>query len=166
MTVARPAPARDTTTRTHPVRPAVPPARRHLPGGRDLRLALGVVLVLASVVLGARLISAADDRTEVWALAGPLSAGTTLTAEDVVPVAVALEDLGPYVGSGTDVEGRVLTRGELLENVWGYTFDTSTRTLDTFIHRLRKYFEPDHHHPRHLHTVRGVGYRFTFEPEV
>jgi len=63
-------------------------------------------------------------------------------------------------------EGRVLTRGELLENVWGYTFDTSTRTLDTFIHRLRKYFEPDHQHPRHLHTVRGVGYRFTLEPEL
>jgi DNA-binding response OmpR family regulator len=62
-------------------------------------------------------------------------------------------------------EGRVLTRGELLEQVWGYTFDTSTRTLDTFIHRLRKYFEADHHHPRHLHTVRGVGYRFTAEPE-
>ncbi len=118
MTVARPAPSRDTTTRTRPVRPAVPPARRLLPGGRDLRLALGVVLVLASVVLGARLVSAADDRTEVWALTGPLSAGTTLTAEDVVPVAVALEDLGPYVGSGTDVEGGVLTRdvaaGELL----------------------------------------------------
>lgn len=62
-------------------------------------------------------------------------------------------------------DGRVLTRGELLEQVWGYTFDTSTRTLDTFIHRLRKYFEPDVHHPRHLHTVRGVGYRFTAEPE-
>ncbi len=40
-------------------------------------------------------------------------------------------------------EGRVLTRGELLERVWGYTFDTSTRTLDTFVHRLRKHFEED-----------------------
>jgi DNA-binding response OmpR family regulator len=62
--------------------------------------------------------------------------------------------------------GRVLTRGELLERVWGYTFDTSTRTLDTFIHRLRKHFEPDPRHPRHFHTVRGVGYRFTAEPEA
>jgi two-component system alkaline phosphatase synthesis response regulator PhoP len=60
---------------------------------------------------------------------------------------------------------RVLTRGELLERVWGYTFDTSTRTLDTFIHRLRKYFEADPRRPRHLHTVRGVGYRFTFGAE-
>jgi DNA-binding response OmpR family regulator len=54
-------------------------------------------------------------------------------------------------------DGRVLTRGELLERVWGYTFDTSTRTLDTFVHRLRKHFEPDPRHPRHFHTVRGVG---------
>lgn len=62
-------------------------------------------------------------------------------------------------------DGRVLTRGELLERVWGYTFDTSTRTLDTFVHRLRKHFEHDPRHPRHFHTVRGVGYRFTSEPE-
>jgi two-component system alkaline phosphatase synthesis response regulator PhoP len=62
-------------------------------------------------------------------------------------------------------EGRVLSRGELLETVWGYTFDTATRTLDTFVHRLRKHFEADPRHPRHFHTVRGVGYRFTREPE-
>ncbi|MCU0302930.1 MAG: response regulator transcription factor [Thermoanaerobaculales bacterium] len=58
-------------------------------------------------------------------------------------------------------DGRVLSRGELLETVWGYTFDTATRTLDTFVHRLRKHFEEDPRHPRHFHTVRGVGYRFT-----
>lgn len=62
-------------------------------------------------------------------------------------------------------EGKVLQRGELLEHVWGYAFDTSTRTLDTFVHRLRKYFETDPRHPLHFHTVRGVGYRFTSEPE-
>jgi len=62
-------------------------------------------------------------------------------------------------------DGRVLTRGELLETVWGYTFDTATRTLDTFVHRLRKHFEHDPKHPRHFHTVRGVGYRFTSEAE-
>jgi len=62
-------------------------------------------------------------------------------------------------------EGRVLSRGELLERVWGYTFDTATRTLDTFVHRLRRYFEADPHNPKHFHTVRGVGYRFTFAPE-
>jgi len=62
-------------------------------------------------------------------------------------------------------DGRVLTRGELLERVWGYTFDTSTRTLDTFVHRLRKHFEEDPRKPKHFHTVRGVGYRFTAAPE-
>ena len=62
-------------------------------------------------------------------------------------------------------DGRVLTRGELLETVWGYTFDTATRTLDTFVHRLRKHFESDPRHPCHFHTVRGVGYRFTSEAE-
>lgn len=62
-------------------------------------------------------------------------------------------------------DGRVLARGELLETVWGYTFDTATRTLDTFVHRLRKHFEADPKHPRHFHTVRGVGYRFTSEAE-
>lgn len=62
-------------------------------------------------------------------------------------------------------DGRVLSRGELLETVWGYTFDTATRTLDTFVHRLRKHFEDDPRHPHHFHTVRGVGYRFTGQPE-
>lgn len=62
-------------------------------------------------------------------------------------------------------DGRVLSRGELLETVWGYTFDTATRTLDTFVHRLRKHFENDPRHPDHFHTVRGVGYRFTGEAE-
>lgn len=62
-------------------------------------------------------------------------------------------------------DGRVLARGELLETVWGYTFDTATRTLDTFVHRLRKHFESDPKHPHHFHTVRGVGYRFTSEAE-
>lgn len=62
-------------------------------------------------------------------------------------------------------DGRVLARGELLETVWGYTFDTATRTLDTFVHRLRKHFESDPKHPCHFHTVRGVGYRFTSEAE-
>ncbi len=62
-------------------------------------------------------------------------------------------------------EGRVIPRGELLERVWGYAHDTETRTLDTFIHRLRRAFERDPQRPRHFHTVRGVGYRFTLAPE-
>ncbi|MSM40874.1 MAG: response regulator [Geobacter sp.] len=58
-------------------------------------------------------------------------------------------------------EGEAVTRKELLERVWGYSSDTETRTLDNFIVRLRKYFEPDPANPVFFQTVRGVGYRFT-----
>ena len=58
-------------------------------------------------------------------------------------------------------EGETVTRKALLERVWGYTSDTETRTLDNFIVRLRKYFEPDPAGPVYFQTVRGVGYRFS-----
>lgn len=61
-------------------------------------------------------------------------------------------------------EGRVLSRRELLEQVWGLTADTETRTLDNFVVRLRKHFEEDPANPRHFQTVRGRGYRFVREP--
>jgi two-component system, OmpR family, alkaline phosphatase synthesis response regulator PhoP len=57
-------------------------------------------------------------------------------------------------------EGEVVTRAELLESVWGISPETETRTLDNFILRLRKYFEPDPARPIHFLTVRGRGYRF------
>lgn len=60
-------------------------------------------------------------------------------------------------------EGMPLTRAALLETVWGYAADTETRTLDNFIVRLRRYFEPDPSHPVHFQTVRGIGYRFVRE---
>jgi DNA-binding response OmpR family regulator len=56
---------------------------------------------------------------------------------------------------------RTVTRATLLENVWGYASGTETRTLDNFLVRLRKYFEPDPGNPRFFQTVRGVGYRFS-----
>jgi DNA-binding response OmpR family regulator len=62
-------------------------------------------------------------------------------------------------------EGRVLSRSELLEQVWGLHAETETRTLDNFVVRLRKHFEADPAHPRHFQTVRGRGYRFVREPE-
>ncbi len=58
-------------------------------------------------------------------------------------------------------EGETIPRKTLLESVWGYTSDTETRTLDNFIVRLRKYFEPDPAQPVYFQTVRGVGYRFS-----
>lgn len=58
-------------------------------------------------------------------------------------------------------EGRVVPRKTLLEGVWGYSSTAETRTLDNFIVRLRKYFEPDPAKPVFFQTVRGVGYRFS-----
>jgi two-component system, OmpR family, alkaline phosphatase synthesis response regulator PhoP len=57
-------------------------------------------------------------------------------------------------------EGEIISRTELLESVWGMAPDTETRTLDNFIVRLRKYFEPDPARPMHFLTVRGRGYKF------
>ncbi|MBT0654731.1 response regulator transcription factor [Geomobilimonas luticola] len=61
-------------------------------------------------------------------------------------------------------EGEAIPRRTLLESVWGYSSDTETRTLDNFIVRLRKYFEPDPANPVYFQTVRGVGYRFKRGP--
>lgn len=60
-------------------------------------------------------------------------------------------------------EGMAIHRSDLLQSVWGYSSDAETRTLDNFIVRLRKYFEPTPSHPKHFLTVRGVGYRFSRE---
>jgi len=63
-------------------------------------------------------------------------------------------------------EGQTVARKRLLEEVWGVREDTDTRTVDNFIARLRRYLEAEPSHPRHLLTVRGVGYRFVAEPEA
>jgi two-component system alkaline phosphatase synthesis response regulator PhoP len=57
-------------------------------------------------------------------------------------------------------EGRVVSRKSLLEDVWDLREDTDTRAIDNFIVRLRKYIEDEPARPKHLLTVRGVGYRF------
>jgi two-component system alkaline phosphatase synthesis response regulator PhoP len=62
--------------------------------------------------------------------------------------------------------GQIVTREEILDRVWGYEVFPSTRTIDNFIVRLRKRFERNPEQPAHFHTVRGVGYRFTIEPET
>jgi len=59
-----------------------------------------------------------------------------------------------------DREGEVVTRQALLEEVWGVPGSLATRTVDNFILKLRKYFEPDPARPRHIISVRGAGYRF------
>jgi len=61
--------------------------------------------------------------------------------------------------------GRVVSRKSILEDVWGLREDTDTRAIDNFVVRLRRYIEEDPSRPKHLQTVRGVGYRFVAEPE-
>lgn len=99
---------------------ASPPARRiGQTSWLNLRVILGVILVLVSVLLGARVLSAADASVQVWAVTRDLAAGTTLTGEDLRPVRVRLlSDADRYIRASAPVAGRTLTRpvgaGELL----------------------------------------------------
>lgn len=63
-----------------------------------------------------------------------------------------------------DHEGKAVSRKSMLEDVWSLRDDTDTRAIDNFIVRLRRYIETDPSDPKHLLTVRGVGYRFISEP--
>ena len=65
-----------------------------------------------------------------------------------------------------DHEGKAVSRKTMLQEVWGLREDTDTRAIDNFIVRLRRYIEDDPAHPRHLVTVRGIGYRFVASPEA
>src|SRR5215218_10248599 len=99
--------------------PGPTPRRVRPPRWLDLRLVLGVLLVLGSVLLGARVVSAADATVPVWAATGDLAPGTELTAADLVPVDVRLDDAAQaYVSASTRPEGRSLSRvvqeGELI----------------------------------------------------
>ena len=62
-------------------------------------------------------------------------------------------------------DGQTVSRRAILEDVWGVHEDTDTRAIDNFVVRLRRYIEPDPTKPRHLVTVRGVGYRFHRDPK-
>jgi len=60
--------------------------------------------------------------------------------------------------------GMVLSREKLLEQVWGYDFYGDPRVVDVHIGRIRQKLEADPANPRHIVTVRGVGYKFEDEP--
>jgi len=57
--------------------------------------------------------------------------------------------------------GEVVNREKILQMVWGYNVYPTTRTIDNFILNFRKYFEQDSKEPKHFHSARGVGYKFT-----
>ena len=101
------------------VLPGPTPRRVRPPRWLDLRLVLGVLLVLGSVLLGARIVSAADATVPVWAADADLAPGTVLTVDDLVSVDVRLDDTARlYLAASTRPDGRVLARsvraGELV----------------------------------------------------
>ena len=59
-----------------------------------------------------------------------------------------------------------MSRKAILEDVWDLHEDTDTRAIDNFIVRLRRYLEADPTKPKHLLTVRGVGYKFISNPDA
>ena len=56
--------------------------------------------------------------------------------------------------------GRVISRHEILTDVWGFDLDQTTNSLNVYIGYLRKKIEPDNAHPRYIVTVHGIGYRY------
>jgi DNA-binding response OmpR family regulator len=81
--------------------------------------------------------------------------------EQVFPLTLMEANVLRYV---IQHEDKPVSRKKMLEEVWGLHEDTDTRAIDNFIVRLRRYIEDDPTHPRHLVTVRGVGYRFVAMP--
>jgi DNA-binding response OmpR family regulator len=84
------------------------------------------------------------------------------TAHNVIHLTVMESELLRHL---VQKDGKVVSRKQILEEVWGLHEDTDTRAIDNFIVRLRRYIEDDPAEPRHLLTVRGVGYRFLANPE-
>jgi DNA-binding response OmpR family regulator len=62
--------------------------------------------------------------------------------------------------------GRVLSRDQILNHVWGYDYDGTPRTIDNFVQKLREKVEKDADAPEHIRTVRGVGYLFEGPPQA
>jgi two-component system, OmpR family, alkaline phosphatase synthesis response regulator PhoP len=58
-------------------------------------------------------------------------------------------------------KNEVVPREKILQSVWGYNVYPTTRTIDNFILNFRKYFEEDSRNPKHFHSVRGVGYKYS-----
>jgi DNA-binding response OmpR family regulator len=85
------------------------------------------------------------------------------TRDNIIRLTVMEAELLRHLVRNND---RAVSRKSILEKVWDLHEDTDTRAIDNFVVRLRKYIEDDPSQPRHLLTVRGVGYRFVAEPGV
>ena len=105
--------------------------------------------------------SEAEPSTESALAAGPvrLDVDRHVVAVDGEPVALPLKEFD-LLELLLRNAGRVLTRGQLIDRVWGADYVGDTKTLDVHVKRLRAKLEPDPANPRHLVTVRGLGYKF------
>jgi DNA-binding response OmpR family regulator len=107
----------------------------------------------------------ATETAEVFSFRGKTIDFSTLelqTASEKIQLTLMEADLLRHLIRSN---GRVVSRKSMLEEVWGLKEDTDTRAIDNFVVRLRRYIEEDPAKPRHLLTVRGIGYRFLAEPE-
>lgn len=109
--------------------PSPTPRRLRAPGWLNFRLVAGILLVLLSIIAGARIVTAADSSDLVWAAEADLAAGTVLADGDLRTVSVSLADVGEaYLLSSADPFGRVLSSpigaGELLPG--SFLAETST----------------------------------------
>ena len=103
---------------------------------------------------------AAAEQSEVYSFDGKTIDLATLelrTGEQTVRLTLMEAQLLRYL---IKHEGEVVKRKSMLEDVWGLHEDTDTRAIDNFIVRLRRYIETEPSRPKHLLTVRGLGYRF------
>ena len=72
-----------------------------------------------------------------------------------------MQERGREILNYVEQENKIVSRKELLENVWNISSEVETRTVDNFIVRLRKLFEPDPKKPVYLKSVRSAGYIFS-----
>jgi DNA-binding response OmpR family regulator len=103
---------------------------------------------------------AAESQNEIYMFGGrtiDLDKLELRTGEETVRLTLMEVQLLRYL---IKHEGQVVKRKAMLEEVWGLHEDTDTRAIDNFIVRLRRYIEDEPSRPKHLLTVRGVGYRF------
>lgn len=106
----------------------------------------------------------AGSASEVFAFAGKSIDFVRLELQAsgrVVQLTLMEADLLRYL---VQHENQPISRKRMLTDVWGVHQDTDTRAIDNFIVRLRRYIEAEPAQPKHLLTVRGVGYRFVAEP--
>jgi hypothetical protein len=115
--------------------PSTPTLRNRRARWKDGRLLLGVLLVAITALGGAKLLSAADDTTAIWAAERDLPAGTKLTSQDLTTVRVRFTSdaaAGQYVAADADLEGLVVTRavskGEFVPRQAAVTQADSERT--------------------------------------